>query len=168
MIKKPIALLALMTALAACEMADITQPPVQYRATKKLNEKGVTNFTLRTFQFADGSRKELSGVPCKMTAPGFTASFVSPAVVSVPDMGPRTPAGSVSCSYNGATKLEILKPVNLTVRQIEQSAVAAGAGAGLIGVIVTGISSATQKSRRDPRLDAYGYIDTAVVFKIEK
>jgi urea transporter len=58
-----------------------------------------------------------------------------------------------------------MKPVNKTVQQIEQSAAAAGAGAGLIGVIVTGISASTQKSRRDARLDIYGYNDVFVTFK---
>lgn len=151
--------------LSGCEVAEITQPPVQYRATKNLNEKGVSDFTARTFVTKDGSRKEVSGIPCKFSAPGFSSSFVTPAVVSTPDMGPRTPTGSVTCSYNGADKLEIMRPINETVMQIETSAASAGAGAGLIGVIVTGISSSTQKSRRDANLDQYGYADVAVVFK---
>ena len=73
--------------LTGCEVAEITQPPVQYKATKNLNEKGVSDFTSRTFVTTDGSRKEVSGIPCKFKAPGFSASFVSPAVVSTPDMG---------------------------------------------------------------------------------
>jgi hypothetical protein len=153
------------TLLAGCEQAEITQPPVQYHATTRLNEKGVSNFTARTFAMKDGARTEVSGVPCKFAAPGFEASFVTPAVVSTPDMGPRTPAGSITCTYNGASKLEIMQPFNETVQQIEQSASAAGAGAGLIGVIVTGISSSSQKSRRDANLDVFGYPDVGVLFK---
>ncbi len=151
--------------LSGCEVAEITQPPVQYKATKNLNEKGVSDFTARTFTAADGSRKEISGVPCKFDAPGFGSTFVTPAVVSTPDMGPRTPTGSITCSYNGGNKLEIMRPFNETVAQIEQSAANAGAGAGLIGVIVTGISASTQKSRRDANLDRYGYSDVSVMFK---
>ncbi|WP_157960620.1 hypothetical protein [Primorskyibacter marinus] len=151
--------------LSGCEMAEITQPPVQYKATKSLNEKGVKDFTARTFALKDGNRKEISGVPCKMSAPGFHSSFVTPAVVATPDMGPRTPVGSLSCTYNGDKKLEIMRPVNETVAQIESSAASAGAGAGIIGVIVSGISASTQKSRRDATLDQYGYPDVSVVFK---
>ena len=151
--------------LTGCEVAEITQPPVQYKATKNLNEKGVSDFTSRTFVTTDGSRKEVSGIPCKFKAPGFSASFVSPAVVSTPDMGPRTPTGSVTCSYNGKDKLQIMRPFNETVLQIEASAASAGAGGGLIGLIVTEISSSTQKSRRDANLDQYGYPDVTIVFK---
>lgn len=151
--------------LAGCEMAEITQPPVQYKATKNLQEKGVRDFTAWTFTSIKGSVKEVSGVPCKFAAPGFSSTFVTPAVVATPDMGPRTPTGSLSCTYNGVTKLEIMRPFNETVTQIEQSATNAGAGAGLIGVIVTGISAATQKSRRDATLDQFGYPDKSVIFK---
>ena len=156
---------SLLVLLAACESAEITQPPVQYKATQKLGEKGVSSFTARTYLSKGGDRKELSGVPCKFVAPGFHATFVTPALVSPPDRGPRTPAGSITCTYEDASKLEIMKPVNKTVQQIEQSAAAAGAGAGLIGGIVTGISASTQKSRRDARLDIYGYNDVSVTFK---
>ncbi|WP_417241578.1 hypothetical protein [Celeribacter sp.] len=160
-----VAALVATTALAACNNAEITQPPVQYHATKRLNEKGVSNFTARTFVTVDGTKKEISGVPCKFAAPGFNASFVTPAVVSTPDMGPRTPAGSITCTHEGKDKLEIMKSYNETVAQIEQSAYNAGAGAGLIGVIVTGIAASNQKSRRDATLDIYGYPDVSVHFK---
>lgn len=151
--------------VAGCEQAEITQPPVQYVATKQLNEKGVSDFTARSFITADGTRKEISGVPCSFKAPGFRAKFVTPAVVATPDMGPRTPTGSLTCTYNGAEKLVIMRPFNETLAQIDQSAYAAGAGAGLLGVIVTGIAASNQKSRRDARLDQYGYPDTNVEFK---
>jgi hypothetical protein len=151
--------------LTGCEMAEITQAPVQYVATKRLDEKGVSDFTARTYVTKDGSRKEVSGVPCKFSAPGFRAQFVTPAVVATPDMGPRTPTGSLTCKYNGADKLVIMRPFNETVAKIEQSAAGAGIGAGIIGVIVSGISESTQKSRRDARLDQYGYRDAFVEFK---
>jgi hypothetical protein len=151
--------------LTGCEVAEITQPPVQYKATENLNEKGVSDFTARTFSTEDGNRKELSGIKCEFSAPGFSSTFVSPAVVSTPDMGPRTPTGSLTCYHNGANKLVIMRPINETVAEIESSATNAGAGAGIIGVIVTGISSSTQKSRRDANLDQYGYPDAAVTFK---
>lgn len=151
--------------LAGCEQAEITQPPVQYRATKNLSEKGVRDFTARAFIMEEGSLKEISGVPCKFSAPGFGSSFITPAVVVTPDMGTRTPTGSLTCTYNGKEKLEIMRPYNETIAEIQQSAYAAGAGAGLVGVIVSGISESTQKSRRDPNLDQYGYQDVSIIFK---
>jgi len=152
-------------AISGCEMAEITQAPIQYKATKQLNEKGVRDFTARTFALIEGVQKEVSGVPCNFVAPGFGAKFVTPAVVSTPDMGTRTPAGSLTCRYGGVDKLIIMRPINETVAQIEQSAANAGAGAGLVGVIVSGISASNQKGRRDANLDQYGYPDAIVQFK---
>ena len=73
---------------------------------------------------------------------------------------------------HGAVALAALVPAALVVATAGLAqgadaalAAAAGAGAGLIGVIVTGISASTQKSRRDARLDIYGYNDVSVTFK---
>ncbi len=155
-------------AVSGCVGAEITQAPVQFKQTKTLNEKGVSDFTARTYvKKKDGGRDEVVGVPCKFTAPGFYANFVTPAVVSTPDMGPRTPAGSVKCTYNDKEKLVVMRPFNETTAEIQANANSAGAGAGILGVIVSGISASTQMSRRNASLDIYGYSDASVVFETE-
>lgn len=152
--------------VSGCVGADITQAPIQFRQTKTLNEKGVSDFTARTYaKKKDGGRDELIGVACRFTAPGFYADFTTPAVVSTPDMGPRTPAGSIKCKFEGEEKLVVMRPFNETTAEIQANANSAGAGAGLLGVIVSGISASTQMSRRDAKLDIYGYPDAQVVFE---
>ncbi|KFE35939.1 hypothetical protein [Thioclava atlantica] len=125
---------------------------------------GTSNFTVRTYS-TKGSYQEVKGVPCTFKADGFHAEFTTPAVVVTPDMGPRTPVASISCVYQGEKVFRIVQPINDTTTKIDQNAAAAGAGAGLIGVIVTGISSSSQRARRDATLDVYGYPDQALQFK---
>lgn len=150
--------------LAGCQGAEITQPPVHYKATKALNPKGVDTFTARTYVKTNDGRKEVTGVPCKLTAPGFSASFVTPAVVTTPDMGTRTPPGSVTCTYEGQKKLQVMKTFNVTTTEIDTRSHSAAAGAGLLGFVVAEISASSQKSRRDATLDVYGFPDLAMVF----
>jgi hypothetical protein len=159
---------AAVAALSACVPAEINQKPITYRPTKKLNEKGTHSFEARAFSVQPGKKEELRGVPCKMSAAGFSSSFTTPAVVITPDMGQRTPTGSIECVYEGQKKLEILEPRNMTTLEIDTSAQRATAGAGLLGLVVGGISASVQKSRRDPMLDVYGYSDVNVEFRQKK
>ncbi|WP_417808471.1 hypothetical protein [Thioclava sp.] len=161
---KAILLIGAGAILSACAAAPIEQEPIPYRATKTLNEKGTSNFTVRTYS-TKGSYQEVKGVPCQFKADGFYADFVTPAVVVSPNMGPRTPVASLTCTYEGEKYFKIVQPINDTTTKIDQNASAAGAGAGLIGVIVTGISSSSQRARRDANLDVYGYPDIVAQFK---
>lgn len=161
--QKALAILLGCVIVSGCAQAPIEQEPVPYRATKALHEKGTSNFTVRSYS-TKGSYKELKGVPCEFKADGFKSSFVTPAVVVSPDMGPRTPVGSINCSYDGEKFFRVIQPINDTLVKIDQNANASGAGAGLIGVIVSGISASSQRSRRDANLDVYGYPDIAANF----
>jgi hypothetical protein len=156
--------LATVLFVAACAVAPIEQDPVQYQATTPLHEKGTTNFTVRTYDVKDGLQ-ELTGVPCEFKGEGFHASFTTPAVVVAPDMGPRTPVASLTCSYNGQKSFQIVQPVNITLQKIDENASASGAGAGIVGLIVSGISDSAQRSRRDATLDIYGYPNLVARFK---
>lgn len=164
MTRKFILIAAALATLTACTAADITQAPVSYKATKTLNAKGVHNFTARTYTKSSSGRNEIVGVPCKFSANGFQSSFVTPALVTTPDMGPRTPPASITCTYEDQNKLKVMPVVNITVRDIAASARSSGYGAGLVGLVVAGISESAQKSRRDANLDVYGYNNVSVEF----
>lgn len=150
-------------ALFGCETVPIGQEPIPYKATKALNEKGTSNLTVRSVSMAGGYR-EIAGVPCELKGDGFKSVFVTPAIVVTPDMGPRTPVASLTCTFEGKKFFEIVQPINDTVTSIDRNASAAGAGAGIIGVIVSGMSASTQRARRDATLDVYGYPDTTATF----
>jgi len=148
--------------LAGCAAVPIAQEPVVYRATKALHEKGTSNLTVRSASSA--SMQEITGVPCELKGDGFVSNFTTPAIVVTPDMGPRTPVASLTCTYDGKKFFQIVQPVNDTVNGIDQNASAAGAGAGIVGLIVSGISSSSQRARRDANLDVYGYPDITAMF----
>jgi hypothetical protein len=56
----------------------------------------------------------------------------------------------------------------MTTLEIDTSAQRATAGAGLLGLVVGGISASVQRSRRDPMLDVYGYSDVNIEFRQKK
>ena len=151
-------------ALTGCAVTPIGQEPIRYRATRTLHEKGTSNLTVRAISTKEGYN-ELAGVPCEFKADGYSSNFVTPAIVITPDMGPRTPVASLTCTFQGEKFFQIVQPINDTTMAIDQNASVAGAGAGLIGVIVSGISASAQRSRRDARLDVYGYPDITARFK---
>lgn len=155
--------LAAVLGLAACA-SEITKPPVPYTATKNLNERSTTTLTARAFARVDGQRQELTGVPCTFQGDGFKSSFSTPAVLIAPNMHTRTPAASVTCTYNGQSKSRVLTPYNKTLSDINSSAMSIGAGAGLIGVLVGGAVAAAQASSRDGSQDIYAYPDAVVEF----
>lgn len=156
--------LAAMAFLAACDGAEINQPPVPYTPTKTLNEAGVTSFTARAYLKADGERNELTGVSCTFKGDGFRSSFVTPAVVSAPNMQLRTPPASVTCTYNGVSKTQVMTPYNKTVADIQNQGASYGAGGGLLGAIIGGAIATSQVNERDPSLDIWAYRSVSVEF----
>ena len=156
-------IIAVCVSLSGCAAVPIGQEPIPYTATKDLNEKGISNLTVRSVSM-NGTYQEIAGVPCELKGDGFRSTFVTPAIVVTPDMGPRTPVASLRCTHEGQAFFQILQPINDTVSSIDQNASAAGAGAGLVGIIVSGISASSQRARRDATLDVYGYADVTATF----
>ena len=151
--------------LAACAGTEINQPPIRYVATKSLNERGTSSFQVVTYTKAgSGSRKQVRGVPCTFSGDGFSSSFTTPAVVVSPNMGARTPVASVVCDLDGVKKTRIVEPFNETLAGINNGAMAAATGGGLVGLLVGGAVAAVQSSNRDANQDIYGYPDVAVTF----
>lgn len=148
--------------VAACAQAPIQQEPIPYRATKNLQENGTSSFVVRSV--SKNGYQEIAGVPCEFKADGFRSTFTTPALVLSPNMGLRTPVASLTCTYNGQQFFQLMQPINDTTAAIDANANAAGAGAGLIGLIVSGVSSSTQRARRDATLDMYGYVDIVAAF----
>jgi len=157
-------LLAAAVGMTACAGTDINQPPIRYTATKALNERGTSSFQVVTYTKSSGSRKQVRGVPCTFAGDGFSSSFTTPAVVISPNMGGRTPVASVTCNLNGEKKTRIIEAYNETLQGINNGAMSATAGGGLVGLIVGGAVAAVQSSNRDVSQDVYGYPDVAITF----
>ncbi|MAM62096.1 hypothetical protein [Maritimibacter sp. UBA3975] len=162
-LRRAVPLVAVLS-LAACAMPiEVDQPPVPYITLKPLNEVGRSSFTVRAFNEESGRAREMSGIPCTFGGDGFVSTFTAPAVVTAPNMGPRTPPASVKCSYDGRTKTRSLTPVNQTIGQIAGT-VSAGANAGVVGVLVGGAVAAAQTVTRDKEADVWGYPDVSITF----
>ena len=158
-------ILAASLGLTACAATEIDQPPIRYVATKSLQERGTSSFLVVTYTRQPGqTRKQVRGVPCTFAGDGFKSTFNTPAVVISPNMGARTPVASVTCELNGEKKTKIVEAYNETLAGINNGAMAATTGGGLVGLIVGGAVAAVQAGNRDVNQDVFGYPDVDITF----
>jgi len=113
---------------------------------------------VRAFVGKASQKTELTGVPCDVIGSGYNATVYTPAAVNVPMYGSRSKAVYVQCSYDGEQQDTSMRAINLT----ESQALASGAGAGVLGVIVT---TAVVAARKNKDQDEYGYNPVRLVFK---
>ncbi|NCT12562.1 MAG: hypothetical protein GW767_07415 [Rhodobacterales bacterium] len=153
--------IAICLALAGCEMADISTPPVMitpkspgqsvgidvYAVSRSRGNpvprfRGQETVQVRTQGRTEGGGfSEISGVSCTLDAGLYTAAFATPANVIVPDYGPNSPALFVRCVHSdGRAGSATVNMFNFTSQQRANSAV----GTGLLGAIVIGAVNAAQ------------------------
>ncbi|MBV7410815.1 hypothetical protein KJP29_17665 [Maritimibacter sp. DP1N21-5] len=151
--------------LAACSAPlTVNQAPVPYTATKPLYENGTSSFTVRVLNGSGRIAREMSGIPCTFQGDGFQSSFVAPAVVVSPNLGPRTPVASVTCSFEGNSQTRPLQPINKTLQQISGS-VSTGSTVGAVGAVAGAAVAAVQSVTRKEDNDVFGYPDVEIVFQ---
>lgn len=154
--------------MTACTTVDITQPPIPVTPTNRAAAIGLDVYgrdrarggsvprfrgqefiEIRTFGNSNGYG-EMPGADCTVDSGLYSAAFVSPANVVVPDYGPDSPSIFVQCTLDGKTSSVTANVVNLTNQQRSQSA----AGAGLLGALVIG---AINEAQRNNETDDFGY-----------
>ncbi|MBM7068636.1 hypothetical protein [Actibacterium sp. 188UL27-1] len=172
--------LAIIVALSvtACAPAEIKTPPVTVTPNVPSKASGIDVYArdrargnpvprfrgqnivqVRTRgKGSDNKTSELSGVPCNMDSGVYKAKFRSPANVIVPDYGPNSPAIFVRCVLDKASGSATVSAYNLT----NQQRVNAGAGAGLLGVLVAGAVAA---AKRDDTKDDFAYPPITITVK---
>lgn len=176
--KKRISVLALVAMLGACATADITTPPmtvtpkdaaasvgidVYGRARAAGNPvprfRGQETVQVRTNGSRDGAGfGEIIGAKCNMVSGLYTASFVTPANIIVPDYGPDSPALFIMCTApDGRTKSVTVSAINMTSDARNSST----AGTGILGAIIIG---AVNESRRNNETDDFGYYPITLQF----
>ena len=153
-------------ALAACA-APVSAPPAPVVATadRGLAARGTSSFVLRTEAPGIFGMVEVAGIPCTLQAPGFRARFISPAEVSLPELGTHQPEARVTCTRDGRSQSLPLEPVNLT-RAAEQSrAMAEHQSDGRdflgLGLVTTAIIGGLRLTRPS---DIWGYRDATISF----
>ncbi|WP_102108593.1 hypothetical protein [Oceaniglobus roseus] len=173
------ALLATLTLLAACEVADVTTPPVNItpkvpgdavgldvyarpraRGNPVPRFRGQETVTVRTRGTgAQGGSTEITGLACQLDSGIYTARFQTPANVIVPNYGPNSPALFIRCTHpDGRSGSSTVTVYNATAEQRSQNA----AGGGLLGAVIVGAINA---ARTDPERDEFKYRNATVSVK---
>ena len=160
---------AALLALAACGgPLEITRPPVPYTATRALNERGSTTFTVRTQQRRAGIIAEVAGLPCTLAADGFGSRFTTPATLPVPNLRARMPVATQTCTNGGDIRTVPIEPYNRTVSDTHLRHQDANPATGLfrgLGSVVGALTGALELAGRDPAADVYSYPDTVILFQ---
>lgn len=165
-------------ALAGCETAEITTPPISVRPTNPSAAVGIDVYAqarargnpvprfrgqetieIRTQGKTSESFGEISGLPCSLDSGLYTASFTTPANINVPDYGPNSPAIFVRCTHpDGRSGSTTVNSYNFTAQQRSNAAI----GTGVLGAIVIG---AVNAASTDNETDEFKYPNITVQIK---
>lgn len=156
--------------LAGCvATAPITQPPVSMsfqNASRAAQATGLEPVTVRARLSANDEIAELASVPCQLNGPGYSARFVTPAVLELPIFGNTAPQVSLSCTYGGETRTRSLRATNVSElerrkareKALDELREEGRSGASIFLTIGLG--------QRGPRgFDEFDYPDTAFLFR---
>jgi len=163
-------LVILLCGLAACEQAQITQPPILVTAKDQAAAVGIDIYArdrsggnlvprfrgqetvqIRAFGNLNGDGlSEITGATCMLDSGLYSANFSTPANIGVPDYGPDSPSLFVRCEASGLSGSVTVDAFNLTAAQRSNSAI----GTGLLGAIIIGAVAA---ANNDPSQDEYSY-----------
>lgn len=159
------ALATVALALAACAAPAPQAPaPVVATADRGLAARGTTSLAVRSQAPGLFGLAEVAGAACTLAAPGFRATFTTPATVEVPDLGARQPEAELTCTQGARSQSLRLAPVNLTAAAEQARAIEGQSrnrdflGIGMIATAMVG------GLRRDRPGDAWGYRDATVIF----
>ncbi|MEM9349949.1 MAG: hypothetical protein AAGA47_06785 [Pseudomonadota bacterium] len=100
--------------------APITQAPVQMSFATEERRNAVTGLdtaTVRARLIEDDTSAEIVRVPCRVSGPGYSATFVTPAAVEFPLFRNTAPQVTLSCSYDGETQTRTLNASNISERE---------------------------------------------------
>lgn len=110
--------------LAGCvATAPITQDPVKMTFATQEREAAVTGLdtaTVRARLLENDTSAEIARVPCRISGPGYSATFVTPAAVEFPVFQNTAPQVTLSCSYDGETQTRTLNARNESERERQE------------------------------------------------
>lgn len=160
----------LLGTLIACGKTDPTSigsRPIEIDKSPEFSNLGLIGYQPLTFraQF-DKKGDEIKDAYCELSGSGFKASFLTPAIVMIPNFGERNQDLVTFCRYHGETISQIQHSQKKS--GVNLSEIASGVGgmaAGPIGGLVAG--TATGLVTKKPTSD-YGYENTTVIFPAEK
>ncbi len=162
----PIAALA---ALCGCvSSAPISQAPIDMNFANQSRETastGIETSIIRARLRTNGQTAELANVPCRVTGPGYAASFTTPAALQLPLFGNTAPQLSLACTYQGETQTRSLNARNISEAQRREAREQLledirENGEGLSAHIMVQLGS-----RRASGFDEFDYRNTSFTFR---
>ena len=145
--------------LLGCAAAEIKTPPITITPKDKAGAVGVDVYArarsqgnpvprfrgqetvaIRAWGKGENGNTELRGVPCSLDSGVYTAKFMTPANLVVPDYGPNSPALFVRCETETQSGSITINAYNDTSRQRQAGA----AGTGILGAIIIGAVAAAK------------------------
>ena len=169
MIRRSIAFATALATLAACSpQAPITQPPVAMAFLSAEKERAVTGIdtvTVRARLRQDRETTELTGVPCVLDGPSYTASFRTPATLNLPVFGNTAPQVALSCRYDGESRAVTLVARNLSEQERQENRNRVLAEIGEDGTRLSALINIDLTPRRPRGFDTFAYPDQSFTFR---
>ena len=117
---RSLSILALPLLTACVATAPITQAPIQMNFANPARAQAVTgvdSVIVRSRLRTDETTAELAAVPCRLSGPGYSARFTTPAIVELPVFRNTAPQLALSCSYDGETKSTSINAENISAKE---------------------------------------------------
>ncbi|MCH2078521.1 MAG: hypothetical protein MK180_16880 [Rhodobacteraceae bacterium] len=163
-------LLAAPALLAGCvATAPITQPPVKmsFQSSDRAGKvTGVETVTVHTRLATSDHTAEVAAVPCRLSGPGYSATFQTPAILELPLFGNTAPQLSLSCAYDGETRSRALTATNVSAQERREARKEAIEELSEEGASGTSVLLSIGFGRRGPRgFDEFDYPNTTFTFR---
>ena len=149
---------------AACGpngISSVTQRPIEVKPKSDFNYAGVIGYQPVTIHTATTKGKPVRDAYCELTGRGFTANFLTPAIVQVPNFGKATGDLVIYCRFEAQSISRIVKVQKN--RRINLTGLAAGVGTAVGGPLAgAAAGTITDLATPEPTSD-FGYEDSVVI-----
>ncbi len=155
-------LLAFLMACGGNGPLTISTRPLEVEKTAEFSGIGLIGYQPLTFRAEHKNGEEIRGALCELTGSGFNLTFLTPAIIMVPNFGERNQNLATYCRFESQTVTQIQTSKKRT--GISLSGIATGVGgiaAGAVGELLVG--TVTDAIATKPTSD-YGYTDTTIIF----
>lgn len=140
----------------------ISTRPLEVEKEQDFSGVGLIGYQPLAFRAAHHDGEEIRGALCELTGSGFNKTFLTPAIIMVPNFGERNQNLVTYCRFETQTVTQIQTSQKRT--GISLSGIASGVGGiagGAIGGLVAGtVADAVTKQPTSN----YGYADTTIIF----
>lgn len=144
-------------ALAACETAEPIEI-TQVERDRSFSDQGLIEMEPTSVRVVRKGNARIDGVGCELLGRGYSARFMAPAIVVIPEYGQASPLPIVTCTIADETASVQAKLQNRS--EVETTGAMMNAG-GLLGLVIGGAISGARQDKAD---DNYAFWPIIVEF----